>query len=196
MQVIKINPGENNIEIQTSKIKEDVFITGSMGGNINLKLDIDTRGADINVYGVIIADKDKKYNINTVSNHIEPESKSRIHIKSIALDESNIIFKGLINIEKKAQLSDAYLKNDNLILSKDAHVESSPQLEIKADDVKASHGVTMANISDDDLYYIMSRGIEFKNARRLLIFGFINSLCEKITDSCSKNEILQLVDKL
>lgn len=196
MKIIKILPGKNEIKLSTSSGLDDVFFIGTKGGDVDLKLNVDNSDVNVNIYGVIIGSGDQNYSINTLSNHLQPGSRSRVHIKTIALDEANIVFKGLINIEKKAQFSDAYLKNDNLVLSKDAHVESSPQLEIKADDVKASHGVTISNLSDTELHYIMSRGINYNNARRLMIFGFVNSLLEKINDRKTKSDLIKLINNL
>src|SRR3989338_2823131 len=91
-------------------------------------------------------------------------------------------FYGIINIGKIAQLSDAYLKNDNLMIGDNCKVNSSPQLEIKADDVKASHGVTISTIDNEHMYYLMSRGISDKKSRDLLVTGFINDIFQKFPD--------------
>ena len=91
-------------------------------------------------------------------------------------------FLGMINIDKIAQLSDAYLKNDNLMIGDDCKVNSSPQLEIKADDVKASHGVTISTIDDEQMYYLMSRSLSYKDSQDLLVSGFINDIVQKFPD--------------
>ena len=148
----------------SKKIKstENVFIKLEDGGNIDLDLLLDQDGAKANIWGIILGSGDQVYNIKTTSLHTKPNTKSRVHIKAVMLDSSVLNYEGMIKIWKNAQLTDAFLKNDNLIIGSNAKVNSSPQLEIEADDVKASHGVTISNVNEAEKFYLKSRGISDK----------------------------------
>ena len=149
---------------------EDIFVFGDAGGSLNLEVVLDKKGASANIYGIVIGQGNDSYNISTISSHNAPNTNSRVHIKGVFKDSSRMNFSGMINIDKVAQLSDAYLKNDNLMIGEDCKVDSSPQLEIKADDVKASHGVTISTIDAEHMYYLMSRGISSSECLDLLIY--------------------------
>ncbi|OGC47748.1 hypothetical protein A2713_01140 [candidate division WWE3 bacterium RIFCSPHIGHO2_01_FULL_35_17] len=161
---------------------EDILVIGKNGGSLDLEIILEKEGASANIYGIIIGKDAHSYNIKTTSSHMVPNTKSRVHIKGVFMDSSNMNFFGMINIGKIAQLSDAYLKNDNLMIGDNCKVNSSPQLEIKADDVKASHGVTISTIDNEHMYYLMSRGISDKKSRDLLVTGFINDIFQKFPD--------------
>lgn len=159
---------------------EDIYVTGKNGGNLDLEVVLEKEGASVNIYGIIIGKDADSYKIKTTSSHMAPNTNSRVHIKGVFMDSSNMDFLGMINIDKLAQLSDAYLKNDNLMIGDDCKVNSSPQLEIKADDVKASHGVTISTIDDEQMYYLMSRSLSAKDSQDLLVSGFINDIVQKL----------------
>lgn len=161
---------------------EDVLVIGTGGGNLDLEVILEKEGSCANIYGIIIGKGSDSYKIKTTSSHMASNTNSRVHIKGVFMDASTMDFFGMINIDKKAQLSDAYLKNDNLMIGDDCKVNSSPQLEIKADDVKASHGVTISTIDDEQMYYLMSRSISDKDSRDLLVTGFINDIVQKFPD--------------
>ena len=91
------------------------------------------------------------------------------------------VFNGKVFVRPNAQQSDAMQMNKNLLLSDDAQIETKPQLEIFADDVKCSHGATIGQLDDDAVFYLRSRGIDPPTARQMLIFAFANELVEKVT---------------
>lgn len=161
---------------------EDVFIIGRNGGTLDLEVVLEKEGSSANIYGIVIGQGNDSYRLSTISSHNAMNTNSRVHIKGVFMDSSSLDFFGMINIDKIAQLSDAYLKNDNLMIGDNCKVNSSPQLEIKADDVKASHGVTISNIDSEHMYYLMSRGISNKQALDLLVSGFINDVAQKFPD--------------
>jgi len=121
-----------------------------------------------------------KYKINTEQIHVSPNSFSDLSLLSVARDSSQLLFSGLIKIEKNAQKSHAYQKNQNLILSNDAFVSSFPTLEILADDVFCTHGSTSGPISQDQLQYLQMRGLTNASAKKLAIEGFKNQVYEKL----------------
>lgn len=109
-----------------------------------------------------------------------PDSYSDLFLLSVMKDSSSLAFTGKIRIEKNAQKSHAYQKNQNLILSKDAFVDSRPILEILADDVFCTHGSTTGPLSSDQLLYLEIRGIKKESAEKLLIEGFTNQVYDRI----------------
>lgn len=155
---------------------EDMILIGMQGGSAEIEMVMKSENSHGKLYGILIGTGDQTYTIKTVSDHESPNANSRVHIKSVLMDNSKLDYEGMIRIQKQAQLSDAYLKNDNLIIGDGAVVNSSPQLEIAADDVKASHGVTISNVNDIEMFYLMSRGLTESDARKMLIAGFLNEL--------------------
>jgi Fe-S cluster assembly protein SufD len=155
---------------------EDMILIGMQGGSAEIEMVMKSENSHGKLYGILIGTGDQIYTIKTVSDHESPNANSRVHIKSVLMDNSKLDYEGMIRIQKQAQLSDAYLKNDNLIIGDGAVVNSSPQLEIAADDVKASHGVTISNVNDIEMFYLMSRGLTESDARKMLIAGFLNEL--------------------
>lgn len=154
----------------------DILIIGVNGGDLKLEVILNFEGASLNVYGVIIGANSQKYCIETVSHHKFSSSTSKVHIKAVLLDNARLDYKGMIKIDGGAQQVDAYLKNNNLLIGSGAVVNSTPQLEIQSNDVKASHGVTISTIDDIDKFYLGSRGLSPKQARDILLKGFISEV--------------------
>jgi Fe-S cluster assembly protein SufD len=96
-------------------------------------------------------------------------------------------------VEKKAQKTDAYQRNANLLLSETAYAESKPSLEILANDVRCTHGATVGPVSDEELWYLATRGIPKKQAESLIVEGFFKSALEFVDDESVKSAILQSV---
>ena len=122
--------------------------------------------------------------------HAEPQSESRQYYRGILTDKAKGFFAGRIIVDEGAQKTDAVQSNKNLLLSGDAMCESKPQLEIYADDVKCTHGATVGQIDDEAIFYCQARGIPTDEARRLLVFAFVNEIfdrmeCEPVRDRLS-----------
>ena len=90
------------------------------------------------------------------------------------------VFRGIIRVHPKAQRTDAYQTNRNLLLSPDAEAVTLPNLEIEADDVRCSHGATVGQLNDEELFYLMSRGLTREQAERLVIFGFFGEVLDRL----------------
>lgn len=132
------------------------------------------------MFGLYDMNEEKKYTIHTEQVHIAPDSYSDLLLLSVMKDSSSLAFAGKIRIEKNAQKSHAYQKNQNLILSENAFVDSRPILEILADDVFCTHGSTTGPLSNDQLLYLQIRGIKKQSAQNLLIEGFRNKVYDRI----------------
>lgn len=168
--------------------KEDKLIFDKSGDyvvffhNLSGKFTFNITAADVNldIFGLFTGKKQDKFNLETVQRHIAPNSTSNLLIKGVFEDHSKFIYQGLIRLEKSAQKSHAYQKNQNLIMSKDCFVDSRPFLEILANDVFCTHGSTTGRLNQDELYYLKTRGIEGEAAKQLMISGFIDDIFEKI----------------
>lgn len=138
--------------------------------------EIRTSGVDLMIYGMFDGHDDQSFKVHTVQHHIAPQSTSNLLIKGVFRDKSQFHYTGLVKIEKGAQQSHAYQKNQNIVLSSDVYVESEPFLEIEANDVFCTHGSTTGRLNPDDLYYMKSRGIDGPTAQELLIEGFLQEV--------------------
>ncbi len=150
--------------------------------NISGKLTFDITSSEVElfIYGLYIGKSKDVFHIETVQRHQAPGSLSDLLIKGVFSDESKCIYQGLIRLEKEAQQSHAYQKNQNLILSPDSFVDSRPFLEILANDVFCTHGSTTGKLNKDMILYLRSRALSQKQAEALLINGFINEVYEKV----------------
>lgn len=114
--------------------------------------------------------------IHTHQIHTKPHTKSSLLVRSVIPDGSSVTFEGTIRIEKNAKGSDAYQKNETMLLGDTSHIYTSPILEILNHDVKCTHGATVKPISEDELFYLQSRGVSRFQARKLIVRGFIDDI--------------------
>ena len=144
------------------------------------------------VNGIMLLNKDQHHELKTNVNHIYENCKSSQLIKSVLLDKSNGTYQGKIYVDKKAQKTNGYQLSKSLVLSEKSEFNSKPELEIYADDVKCSHGSTTGNISEDSIFYLMSRGLSKNQANKMIVEGFLNEVIETITD----NKFKLLISKI
>ena len=138
------------------------------------------------VYGLTALAKNQHTDHYTYIQHQTGGNQSIQHYKSILTDESHSVFRGRVRIEAHAQKSNSQQLNNNLLLTRSAQADSIPQLEIYADDVKASHGSTTGQLNTDEIFYFLSRGINQVDAVRMLAFGYSQELIYKF-----ENKLLQ-----
>ncbi len=179
MQLINLNK-EKKKEVKFSKPGDYIIFFYNVSGKFTF--DLAASGINLDIFGLFIGKNAKEFSLETVQNHKYPASTSNLLIKGVFRDKSKFNYKGLIRIEKKAQKSHAYQKNQNLILSPDVFVESKPYLEILANDVFCTHGSTTGKLNEEEIFYLKSRGFSEKAATSLLIDGFIQDLFAKIKE--------------
>jgi Fe-S cluster assembly protein SufD len=126
--------------------------------------------------------------------HASPHSSSRQFYNGILDDAAHGVFHGRIVVHKNAQKTDAKQTNRNLLLSDDAQIDTKPQLEIYADDVKCTHGATIGQIEENALFYLRSRGIDEISARRLLLTAFANECVERMSPGVARSHAARLVE--
>jgi Fe-S cluster assembly protein SufD len=150
-------------------------------------------GVRVNVFGIVIGKKSSRINVHTELLHLKPHTTSSVLVKSVLFDASTFIYDGMTRVQPDAQKTDAYQRNENLILGNNARAYTKPSLEILANDVRCKHGATIGSIPPDQLWYMQSRGIGKKIAGRLYISGFMKSLVEKIDDPAIRSRIVKIL---
>ncbi|GAB6011080.1 Fe-S cluster assembly protein SufD [Viscerimonas tarda] len=151
--------------------------------------------ADSRVCGVVIADKEQHVDNFVFIDHAKPNCHSNQLFKYVLQDKSAGVFSGRILVEKDAQKTTAYQSNNNLCSSSLARMYSKPQLEIYADDVKCSHGLTTGQLDEDALFYMQARGIPEEEAKLMLMQAFTSGVLELIRIDELKNRLYELVEK-
>ena len=157
--------------------------TFSFGGKLvrnNLNFYQNGERIDSTLKGVTILGDKQHVDHHTLVNHAQPNCESHQDYKGIFGDSSTGVFNGKIIVDKIAQKTDAFQQNNNILLSDKATINSKPQLEIFADDVKCSHGCTIGQLDDEALFYLRSRGIPKKEATALMMYAFANNVLESV----------------
>jgi Fe-S cluster assembly protein SufD len=157
--------------------------TFSLGGKLTRNnLNFYQNGTGINsiLKGITIIEGKQHVDHNTLVHHRKPHCESHQDYKGIFADKSTGVFNGKVLVDKIAQKTDAYQSNNNILIDDGATINSKPQLEIFADDVKCSHGCTIGQLDEEALFYMQSRGIPKKEARALLMFAFANNVLSSV----------------
>jgi Fe-S cluster assembly protein SufD len=151
--------------------------------------------AETHSYGLFLADKDQHIANFVKVDHAAPNCNSTQLFKGVLDDDASGAFNGRIMVHKDAQKTNAYQSNNNILLSETARMDSKPQLEIFADDVKCSHGATVGQLDENALFYLRSRGIDVREARLMLMFAFAHEVVKNITIEALRDRIDELVNK-
>lgn len=154
---------------------------GSRLSKVNQEVALEGRGGRAQVNGVMFTTGKQHLAYFTRQDHAAPDTSSDLLYKAGLMDRSRIVWKGMIRVEKGAQKTDAYQKNDNLVLSDEARSDSIPGLEIEADDVRCTHGATAGRVDDEMIFYARSRGIAKNEAIRLIVEGFFANVYDRIS---------------
>ena len=184
----------NNIDQETNSISETFILScGSefIKNEINCNLNGNFSSAFVN--GIFYLEKQKQHEIRTKINHMTENTKSYQLIKSVLDDESKSVYQGKIYVDSDAQKTDGYQLSKAILLNENTEFNAKPELEIYADDVKCSHGSASGNLDENSIFYLRSRGLNYKEARSLLINGFLLEVIEKITDTQIKNFIKNIL---
>jgi Fe-S cluster assembly protein SufD len=153
---------------------------GSKKGKIRIQNDLAGQGATSRVTGAYFADGVQHLDYDTFQEHIAPHTTSDFAFKGALRDSSTAVWRGMIRVERDAQKTNAYQENRNLLLSKKAHADSIPGLEILANDVRCTHGATLGQVDREQLFYLMARGLSRSEAERLIVRGFFQDVLDRI----------------
>ena len=184
----------NNIEQNENTISE-TFILSSGSNFFKSEINCNLKGEHSSAFvnGIFSLDNNKHHEIRTIVNHLTENTKSYQLIKSVLEDSSKAAYQGKIFVNSDAQKTDGYQLSKAILLNKDSEFNAKPELEIYADDVKCSHGSASGSLNEDSIFYLMSRGLNYNQARELLINGFLLDVVEKITDSEIRNLIKNMI---
>lgn len=165
--------------------KLDLIVLVLPGVSCDIKIDVRLagEGAEANIYGAYVCGGDERVKISVDMHHDLPHCNSRQLFKGIAGGTSKVDFYGKIIVAKDAQRTEAYQENHNILLTDGAKVDTKPQLEIYADDVKCSHGATIGRLNEEEQFYMRSRGISLEDAKVLQMISFIAPVIEQVPES-------------
>ena len=198
-EVIFVKDGQlvRSVEVPGGQRTDMVFLI-MPGVSCDVKLDIRLagEGAEANVFGAYVCGGDEKVRIAIDMHHDLPHCNSRQLFKGIAGGSSRVDFYGKIIVAQDAQKTEAYQENHNILLSDGAKVDTKPQLEIYADDVKCSHGATIGRLSEEEQFYMRSRGITLEDAKVLQMISFIAPVLENVPESDREAVSLQFEDAI
>jgi len=150
-----------------SQVAQDVALVGD--------------NAEAQVNGVMFTEGKQQLVYNTLQHHEGPSCRSDLLYKGALQDRSRIVWRGMIKVDKAAQKTDGYQRNDNLMLSAAARSDSIPGLEIEADDVRCTHGATSGRVDEEQIFYAQARGLSADEAARLVVAGFFQQVFDRIT---------------
>jgi Fe-S cluster assembly protein SufD len=159
------------------------WVTGGFGsakGKVRIQNDLAGQGATSRVTGAYFADGAQHLDYDTFQEHMAPSTTSDFAFKGALRDSARAVWRGMIRVEEGAQKTNAYQENRNLLLSKTAHADSIPGLEIMANDVRCTHGATLGQVDREQLFYLMTRGLTRAEAERLIVRGFFQDVLDRV----------------
>jgi Fe-S cluster assembly scaffold protein SufB len=151
-------------------------------GQQSLTLELVGEYSEASIIGVGKLSADTKATLHTLQHHKAHHTTSNLLVKAVLSDNSALIYDGAIRVEKEGQQTNAYQRNENLVLSNGVDVQSKPSLEILADDVRCTHGATVGTLDTEQLYFLQCRGIPRVKAEALIAEGFLYAALQQIND--------------
>ena len=184
----------NNINLDNNSVAENFILSlGSSFIKNEINCNLNGKYSSAFVNGIFNLDNNKNHEIRTSINHLNENTKSYQLIKSVLGENTKSAYQGKIFVKSNAQKTDGYQLSKAILLSDSSEFNAKPELEIYADDVKCSHGSASGSLNQDSIFYLMSRGLNYKEAKELLINGFLLDVVEKITDNEIKNLIKNIM---
>lgn len=192
-EVIVVSEGQlvRSIDVKAGQ-RTDMVLLVYPGVSCDIKLDVTLsgEGAEANIYGAYVCGSEEKVKISVDMHHDVPHCNSRQLFKGIAGGSSKVDFYGKIIVAQDAQKTEAYQENHNILLTDGAKVDTKPQLEIYADDVKCSHGATIGRLNEEEQFYMRSRGISLEDAKVLQMISFISPVFDGIEDQTERDAVI------
>jgi Fe-S cluster assembly protein SufD len=170
----------------------------ALGGKLtklDLEMHLDGEGTEAKFSGCYFGNGTQHFDFHTFQNHNVGHSVSDLLFKGALRDRARMVYQGLIKVHKDAQRSDAYQANRNLLLSERARADSIPSLEIEANDVRCTHGATVGQVDEDQLFYLRSRGLPRPEAERMIIQGFFEPVLERIPAESLRTTVTAAVER-
>ena len=183
------------VQRRASSFSSFALSTGGRLARSECRMVLAEEGASCELSGLYLGDRDQVLDHQTFVDHRKPDGKSRQFFKGLMAGNSRGVFRGQVLVRQDAQRTDAQQTNKNLLLSDKAKVDTQPQLEILADDVKCSHGAAVGQLQEDAIFYLRSRGIGEKDAGRILAQGFAREVIERSNLDFMKEALSDLVNE-
>ena len=155
---------------------------GSMRGKVWMETKLDGQGSTARVTGAYVSDGRQHLDFDTLQEHAAPNTVSDLAFRGVLGGRSSAVWRGMIKVDPGAQKTDAFQECRNLLLSKKAHADAIPGLEIQADDVRCTHAAAVAQLDKDQLYYLRAHGLSKPTAQRLIIDGFLQELVARLAE--------------
>ena len=197
------NESVNAFQINNSIATQDRDSTYSsyvldLGGKTvrnNLSSHLQASGTNTNLYGVYLAKGNQHIDNQSFIDHAHPHCESNELYKGIIDEKGRGVFNGKVNVRQDAQKTNAFQQNSSLVLSDTAIMDTKPQLEIFADDVKCSHGATIGQLDESSMYYLRTRGMNEQKARAMLQFAFVAEVLENFKIDAVKEKALAMMEE-
>ncbi|MGR8929314.1 MAG: Fe-S cluster assembly protein SufD [Gammaproteobacteria bacterium] len=177
-------------QAQSSRFVHHNFAFGGLLARSDIRSNLDL-AAECYLNGLYLGTGRQHFDNHTRVNHLKPQGISREFYKGVLDKRARGVFQGRVVVAEDAQQTDSEMNNRNLLLSADAEVDTKPQLEIYADDVKCSHGVTVGQLEEKSVFYLQSRGVDEESARNILTFAFANEMVDKVKNAELKAVLLK-----
>ncbi len=170
----------------------------ALGGKltkVDLEMHLDGEGSEAKFSGCYFGNGTQHFDFHTFQSHNVGHSTSDLLFKGALRDRARMVYQGLIKVHKDAQRSDAYQANRNLLLSEKARADSIPSLEIEANDVRCTHGATVGQVDEEQLFYLRTRGLPRPEAERMIIQGFFEPVLERIPAESLRTAVTAAVER-
>ncbi|QDH16217.1 Fe-S cluster assembly protein SufD [Swingsia samuiensis] len=199
VKIQKESPESTHLGIVSVQVEErgnyDSF-TLNKGGHLarhEVVAVLNGRHASVHVNGIQVVDGTRLNDLTSMIHHAAPDCNSRQTVKTVLSESGQGVFQGKILVDQVAQKTDGYQMNQALLLSEKAQINSKPELEIYADDVKCSHGATVGALDDEQLFYLRSRGIPEAQAREILVQAFLIDALDLVADEEIREVLLRSI---
>lgn len=183
----------SNVAGRDSQIDMHSIILGCQQYRSETHGQVKGAGAHVDMRSMALTEADQEIDQRTLQTHAAPNATSNLLFKNALMGESKTIFSGLIKVDESAQQTDAYQTNRNLLLNRSAEANSLPGLEIEANDVKCSHGATTSEIDEEEIFYMLARGISKPVAQELVVYGFFEEVLDRIADDTLAESARQMI---
>jgi Fe-S cluster assembly protein SufD len=192
MSIIVEKLDNQGITLTADRENLTYIILADQPGEKEVTVELAKEGIEVELLGIFIG-RQGEMKVRTTQHHVKPHGTSNLLFKTVLLDEAKFDYRGLIKIDPNAQGSNAYQRNDNLVLHDKAQVETQPELEIEANEVRCTHGATVGKLDEEQLYYLMTRGLALEQAEQILLTGFLGEVVDKIDDLQVRDKVLEFV---
>lgn len=190
-----------HIAHQTGRVAADAHLQWTVGGlgaklaHIHQDVILDGRSSTAEVNGVTFAVGRQQLSYYTQQNHNAPDTRSDLLYKTVLRDRANVVWRGMIRVEKEATRTDGYQRCDSLMLSENARSDSIPGLEIETDDVRCTHGATTGRVDAEQIFYCRSRGLTEFEAMHIIVEGFFHQIYDRIPVEAVRDVLGAAVEK-